>query len=715
MKRNTTKIILLFYISIIMTVQYFVFPKVYAKLNNSANIAETNTNIKIIDMGIRPNGDMYIDGNAYSNKSKIIGVKVISPIKSLEYIDETMIKEDGSFNFSFRLKNIQEGEYEIILCRQGDTEVLISYLEYYSAKNESKTEKPNDSDKAFKQYSKIVDKNMNSEVETEVDFYYEDDSCATKLEGGRDIIANFKIKSNSVDSTNLTAVLALYDKDNTLVRYSDTGNAYQYGEQTQFNSAIKLPNKIQGYKLKAFVVKGNDILESFMQPVSDIFIISDSNKNYSNDKNKDANKELKTYSKLLKKLNESSIENKLLIISEPLIINKSLTNNGLALSTELIAGNFEIDSAVVYCNGIQTENLFIEGANVKVKVKVSNYKSTAQDITPLLALYDGNNRMVTSSMPSYVIQPNESRIVETSIMIPTVAQIGALENCKIKLMVWDTIYNMNPLQNAVTIIHGDYFGNQFISATEVNVDSLPINGKIHFIGDCDFLKFTVPSNNTYTLGIKADNDIGFTLYDANHTIIENTDENGIYIKHYFSSVQTYYLKISSITGKIGSYSIYVDDYGSNFETASNIEILQKETLIPANIDYQYDLDFFKFIAPFSGTYTFETNGSTDMYGYLFDSNKIELKRDDDSGIDLNFKYSCDLVGGGIYYIKAKHYSTRTGSYVLKITSPDIPPMYEYQYDSVSHRLKYILKNGKPFVEFIYDENGNLKQKKLITN
>lgn len=42
-------------------------------------------------------------------------------------------------------------------------------------------------------------------------------------------------------------------------------------------------------------------------------------------------------------------------------------------------------------------------------------------------------------------------------------------------------------------------------------------------------------------------------------------------------------------------------------------------------------------------------------------------------------------------------------------------IYEFEYDSVSYRLLYILKDGKRIIEFIYDENGNLKQKKKIIN
>ncbi|MBC2581761.1 S8 family serine peptidase [Clostridium sp. DJ247] len=107
-----------------------------------------------------------------------------------------------------------------------------------------------------------------------------------------------------------------------------------------------------------------------------------------------------------------------------------------------------------------------------------------------------------------------------------------------------------------------------------------------------------------------------------------------------------------------------DDYGNDSSSAASMTIGNQ---IPAAINYAGDVDFFKFTPIFSGTYIIGTTGTTDTYGYLYDSNQNQLAYNDDSNGSLNFSISYSLIANQTYYIKVRHWSSSgTGSYSLAV-------------------------------------------------
>ena len=76
--------------------------------------------------------------------------------------------------------------------------------------------------------------------------------------------------------------------------------------------------------------------------------------------------------------------------------------------------------------------------------------------------------------------------------------------------------------------------------------------------------------------------------------------------------------------------------------------------------------YFLFVPTVSGSYTYESSGSVDSYGYILDANGNTLFSDDDAGTDRNFKITCDLVAENTYYLKAAMWNSNTGSYTMSI-------------------------------------------------
>ena len=99
--------------------------------------------------------------------------------------------------------------------------------------------------------------------------------------------------------------------------------------------------------------------------------------------------------------------------------------------------------------------------------------------------------------------------------------------------------------------------------------------------------------------------------------------------------------------------------------------LQEGVDLHGEFNYNGDVDFYSFIPNIDGTYKIQSTGNMDTYGYLYDSNKITLDYNDDSGVDNNFSITKKLKANQTYYIKVmNYYNTGTGSYCINVTAID---------------------------------------------
>ncbi len=105
-----------------------------------------------------------------------------------------------------------------------------------------------------------------------------------------------------------------------------------------------------------------------------------------------------------------------------------------------------------------------------------------------------------------------------------------------------------------------------------------------------------------------------------------------------------------------------DDHGDTCTSATAIARNQCNEL--GNIGSQDDDDYFKVSLPSSGNWTVYTEGSTDTYGTIFNSNCTSLKSNDDTGDGSNFKITYSVTSAGSYYIRVRGKNDTTGGYSL---------------------------------------------------
>lgn len=103
-------------------------------------------------------------------------------------------------------------------------------------------------------------------------------------------------------------------------------------------------------------------------------------------------------------------------------------------------------------------------------------------------------------------------------------------------------------------------------------------------------------------------------------------------------------------------------------TVKEIKTISLNTAITLNTNDDNGNGLFSFTPTATGTYAFYSyNSNFDLCGYIYDSNMVLLKYDDDSGEGDNFRVQYELTAGTKYYFKSEVYSvSATGTYSVKV-------------------------------------------------
>ena len=124
--------------------------------------------------------------------------------------------------------------------------------------------------------------------------------------------------------------------------------------------------------------------------------------------------------------------------------------------------------------------------------------------------------------------------------------------------------------------------------------------------------------------------------------------------------------------------------------------------VPADavISADKQMAYFTFTPEQTGVYMFSADSTEDTRGYLYDENMNELTSDDDSGEDLNFLVSYELVAGATYIFGARYYdSSLSGSFTVLLTKS---PVVKVEAEPLS-----IVEGTCGVKEYIWDGDGEV--------
>lgn len=260
----------------------------------------------------------------------------------------------------------------------------------------------------------------------------------------------------------------------------------------------------------------------------------------------------------------------------------------------------------------------------------------------------------------------------------------------------------------------DKDNNDSFDASKNIKTNMEVIEEINSLEDEDFFRFIPEVSGRYTINNTGILKCSAYLYDNNKKQIAAGNiqgkEKNFSINCNLNAKQVYYLKVNGMEGNLGEYKLKVakDDYSNGFEYSEEVEVGK---IISGKLEYIRDEDVFKFNAEANKVYVIESIGKTDTIGALFNSNFIEIVKDDNSGSENNFRIKLKLPNNETYYIKVSGLNkSNNNGYSIKVKVNVIfnnKLKYEYSKDGLLEKIYD--DNGVILKQFIYDQNGNLKE------
>lgn len=194
--------------------------------------------------------------------------------------------------------------------------------------------------------------------------------------------------------------------------------------------------------------------------------------------------------------------------------------------------------------------------------------------------------------------------------------------------------DFNP--HSITSLNTGYDDYLYPCSADMFTFTVPENGRYAFYSEGYLdVRLRISTSEAFTVSAIADEDSG-------------EDYNFLY-EEYFTAGSTLYLFIDSFDeGLYGQYTIAVS------------KVMQITNVDNRNLSGETGI-WYKFTAPYTGTYYFFTDGEEDTYGNLFNyptpdgSVAGSLKADDDSGGYYNFKITYSLTKGQTVYLRVRGY------------------------------------------------------------
>ncbi|WP_459195710.1 carboxypeptidase-like regulatory domain-containing protein [Wukongibacter baidiensis] len=254
---------------------------------------------------------------------------------------------------------------------------------------------------------------------------------------------------------------------------------------------------------------------------------------------------------------------------------------------------------------------------------------------------------------------------------------------------------------------GDNNGNSGNNSHELKVNETKSSRLTK--GEEEYFEFEPNKSGTYIIETTGDIDTyGYLLNDDGDIIEENDDYEGdenFRITKDLRENKIYYIKVRGYDDDVsGNYSIvirYEDDGGNN---SHGLKVNEPKSSRLTEGEEEY----FEFEPNRSGTYTIETIGDIDTYGYLLNDDGDIIEENDDYEGDGNFRITKDLRENKIYYIKVRGYDDDvSGNYSIVIRYKDDDPSYE---EIMEERLKLITNKEiqYPSDGQVFDKVGNIK-------
>ena len=106
-------------------------------------------------------------------------------------------------------------------------------------------------------------------------------------------------------------------------------------------------------------------------------------------------------------------------------------------------------------------------------------------------------------------------------------------------------------------------------------------------------------------------------------------------------------------------------------TVKELKKIYLNTPVKVTVSYDEPTSYLCFTPEESGIYYFYSTSNVDTYGAILDENENELAKNDDGGMDFNFKVSYAMTAGRTYIMMSRLYSYEGGSYEVTVEKSNV--------------------------------------------
>ncbi|NBS91058.1 hypothetical protein EBS67_13835, partial [bacterium] len=345
----------------------------------------------------------------------------------------------------------------------------------------------------------------------------------------------------------------------------------------------------------------------------------------------------------------------------------------------------DVASSQIKTIGVADVDVFLLNADVEGVYEIAVTPATASALAPVIEVIrnDGTTLLEFSSSDNAGVAAFALPFLTLGQQVYVrVSGAGTTGNYTLEVTkpttATDFIANIfNPLPmlqpvDLITLSQGTNSGS--LSNNRMDIESAT---------DVDVFSFTAnrsgPIQVSVSKAVGSNLDTIVSILDSSGNVLaSNDDSNGTTnstVVFQADNNTLYYVRVSGYGGTIGRFDISVTDLTPTVAETdgagtdlTNTTALTVDVPRTGNISSAGDQDFFSITASSSGVLTISlaagVGSGLDTYLYLYNSDKVLILEDDDSGSELNSLISTNVLTGQTYYLQASGFGSSTGAYTI---------------------------------------------------
>ncbi len=231
----------------------------------------------------------------------------------------------------------------------------------------------------------------------------------------------------------------------------------------------------------------------------------------------------------------------------------------------------------------------------------------------------------------------------------------------------------------------DEYGNTIADAQEVALaagETTTISSSIVYSGDTDYFEVVAPVSGGLTIDMTGQGTVDpfLIVYNQDNRIVGwnynvSRTSNDASVNIAVEAGQTYYIRSAASRRTAGEYelslSITEDEFGDTIADAQEVELTAGQTTtVNSSIDYAYDKDFVKIVAPVSGGLKIDMTGQGTVDPFLIvynQDNRIVGWNYNVSRTSNDASVNIAVEAGQTYYIRSAASRRIAGEYELSLS------------------------------------------------